>query len=205
MVTKKIYSIFCFVIFLISYAFGYKISGYFQSCQYIDIIDKKLQNTIFVKGEFGVYIQQKYNTLNLLLNLYNVSLAIYEGKNLKVSDRYDKYRKDFAYKMEDGVLIDNTEDVNPWSFIKPIMLCVYMKKNFSIQTSKNLLIFEKRNDIFFIEERYKDMVLSNGRMRLGNKRIDFEFSSYLPKKKIPDVNFEMRYYINSSFNIDEKY
>jgi len=178
----------------------YIIKGKFNSTQKIQIIEKNINNTIFIKGDFYSTINYLRDTkenskIILQLNLYQVELKIYNENKIISQDKYDKYQKKFQYLVKNNLIDINEEDKNPWNFLKILIILNFINQNFkenkefkiiyknqdSLQTKITL---KKNNNIYQLSEEYKDIKISEGKAQLYNKETSLEYKSFIDNKKI---------------------
>lgn len=190
--------IFIFWLTSVSFAQTY-LKFYLNSTQRIVIKEKKIDNTISIKGKIISKIKKSKKTLKLTLNLYNVEIKIYDKEKIIQKDKYDSYTQTYNYEFYQNKnryeIYEKEEDSNPWSFIKPLIILYSFNgktEMLSITSPKNILIFSKdKNNTYLFQEKYKELVLSRGLIKFSKENIYFNMNSNIPKNKVEKVSFSI--------------
>ncbi|MFN4219706.1 MAG: hypothetical protein ACK4GJ_02145 [bacterium] len=179
------------------------------------INSKKIDNIITLFSKLNYSVTQKEDFLNLTLILYDVEVKIYEEDKIISQEKYPKYFKTFVYLVKANssnyyeILDNNPKDLNPWSFVKPLLLLYHLKnyhlKNYHLKNVSTLClvgnesktIFQKFDSRYTITEKMNNLTISNGKIEFKKDSIELEMETFIPKGFSKEVDFEIKSHLTA--------
>ncbi|MFN3478540.1 MAG: hypothetical protein ACK4ZM_04160, partial [bacterium] len=202
--------LFCFILFFIVTNFCWARDFELSSTVKIKspskkTTSKKIDNIITLFSKLNYSVTQKKDFLNLTLSLYDVEVRIYEGDKIISQEKYPKYFKTFVYSVKTNslnsyeILDNNPKDLNPWSFVKPLLL-LYHFKNVStlcLVGNDSKTIFQKFDSRYTITEKMNNLTISNGKVEFKKDSIELEMETFIPKGFSKEVDFEIKSHLTA--------